>query len=571
MVKAFKRYIGIFKGVKLPWFILFCVLAVAIFDTVVGVEAATLTASIIDASKNTIKSETLVRYAVLLLSTGALALIQDYLTEYSREKINYGVRMKMWNKLMRLPTKYYDGENANEMVSRVTTDSASASSYFSLAITCFTTVYGAVYVFKRLYSFEPTLTTWMLLIIPCTIGVGAVYAIVAHKAGFATNKTFASTTGYMAERLHNLRLIKAFVNEKHEIAVSKKRFRKQYGAELTLELTLAIMDIGMEVLSCVSLAITFLVGGSMVAKGTLTVGRLVSFYTLSSMVGLNMANLFMSGGAIFEVNGLVKKISHMFKLDDESTEGQTFESEGDLKFDHVSFAYSDVPVLQDVNCTIRKGRVTAIIGTNGAGKSTMLKLLERMYRPADGTITVDGNNIDDYSISSWRKSFALVAQESPLMDGTVRENMLYGVEREVSDEELIEAAKLANAYDFIMATPGGFDASVGPGGSNFSGGQRQCIAIARAIMRDAKYLLLDEATSNLDAVCEGMVTSALDRLMEGKTTIMIAHSYRATLSADDVIIMKDGTVVETGTPKELLENSEYYRMFARQTSREEIV
>ena len=571
MVKAVKRYASIFKGVKLPWIGLLCLLAVRVFDTVVGVETVTLTASIIDATQNTIKTETLVRYAVFMLATGGLAMAENFFTEYSTLKIDCGVRVKMWNKLMRLPSRYYDGENGNELVSRVTRDSAAASSYFTLAINCFTTVYGAVYVFRRLFSFEPTLAAWLLLIIPCTIGVGAVYSVVGYKAGVATNKTFSATTGYLTERVHNLRLIKAFVTEKREIAVSKERFRRQYGAELVMELTVAIMQMGVQILSCVGLAVSFLVGGTMVANGTLTVGKLIAFYTLSGMVGMNMANLFMAGGAVFEVNGLVKRISHILDVEDESTEGQTFEDEDDLKFENVSFSYGDVPVLQGVSCTIRRGRVTAIIGTNGAGKSTLLKLLERMYQPTGGTIMVGGANVEEYSIPSWRRSFALVAQDSPLMDGTVRENMLYGVEREVSDEELIEAAKLANAYDFIMATPGGFDEPVGPGGTNFSGGQRQCIAIARAVMRRAKYLLLDEATSNLDAVCESMVTSALDRLMEGKTTIMIAHSYRATQLADDIIIMKDGVVAEAGTPEELLKNSEYYRMFARQTSKGEIV
>lgn len=569
MVKAIKRYAGLFKGVRLPWISLIILVAISVFDTVVGVETVTLTASIIDATQGTIKTDTLIQYAIFILSTGALGLSKDYFYQRVGQSISCGVRVKLWNKIMRLPSRYYDGENANELVSRVTSDSGSASTYFTLAVTLFSTIYGAVYAFKRLFSFETTLATWLLLIIPCTIGVGTLYSIVAYKAGFATNRTFASTTGYLAERVHNLRLIKAFVTEKVETAVSKNKFRKQYQAEFVLESTAAIMQLGIQILNVSCLAITFVVGGKMVADGTLTVGKLVAFYSLSGMIGLQMANLFMSGGAVFQVNGLVKKISHIMELDEESTVGKNFESEEDLRFEHVSFAYGEIPVLQDVNCTIRKGHVTAIIGTNGAGKSTMLKLLERMYQPAEGTIFVGGTDVGSYNITSWRQNFAIVAQDSPLMDGTVRENILYGVEREVTEEELVEAAKLANAYDFIMATPGGFDEPVGSGGTNFSGGQRQCIAIARAIMRKTPYLLLDEATSNLDALSENMVTSALDRLMEGKTTIMIAHSYRATKAADDVIIMKDGTVTETGTPQELLTNSEYYRMFARQTDKRE--
>ena len=565
MVKAIKRYLSIFKGVKLPWISMIITLALAILEITAEVESATLTANIIDASRNTIKSDMLIQYAVLLISSGALLLLHTYFNERVSQSINLGVRTKMWDKLMRLPTKYYDGENANELVSRVTSDSASASSYFILFVNTLSIIFSTVIVFRRLFSFEPTLSAWMLLIIPCTIGVGTIYAIVGHKAGFATNKTFAATTGYMAERVHNLKLVKAFVMEKPETDASKTYFRKQYKAEMIMELTLAIMDVGSQVLSIVSMAIAFIAGGAMVANGTLTVGRLVSFYTLSGIIALNMTNFFTSAGTIFEVNGLVKKISHIFELDDEPTEGKPFETEDDIKLEHVSFAYNEIPVLKDVNCTIRKGCVTAIIGTNGAGKSTIFKLLERMYNVSEGAISIGETNINEYSIPSWRRQFALVAQNTPLMDGTVRENMLYGIERDVTDEELIEAAKLANAYDFIVATPGGFDEPVGAGGSKFSGGQRQCISIARAILRKTLYLLLDEATSNLDALSENMVTTALDRLMKGKTTVMIAHSYRATQEADDIIIMKDGTIAEMGTPAELLANSEYYRMFMRQT------
>ena len=231
--------------------------------------------------------------------------------------------------------------------------------------------------------------------------------------------------------------------------------------------------------------------------------------------------------------------------------------------DHVDFAYGTQPVLKDLTVTIPKGKVTAIIGTNGAGKTTLFKLLERMYVPSSGVIKFGDTNIEEFSLSSWRKSFAIVAQDKPLLSGTVRENILYGVERKVSEEELVKVAKMANAYDFIMETPGGFDAQVGPGGSNFSGGQQQCIVIARAMMRNPDYLLLDEATSNLDVKSEQLVTAALQNLMKGRTTILIAHNHSATQFADQVIVMQGGKIEDCGTPEELLERSEYYQTFAR--------
>lgn len=234
-----------------------------------------------------------------------------------------------------------------------------------------------------------------------------------------------------------------------------------------------------------------------------------------------------------------------------------------LVFDQVTFAYQEErDVLKGVSVTIPMGKVTAIIGGNGAGKSTLFKLLTRLYEPKSGQILFGEQKIAQYDITQWRNRFAYVFQKNPLIGGTVRENMLYGLDREVSEEELIEAAKKANCYDCIMEKPGGFDEDVGLGGSNFSGGQGQCISIARAMLRDSDYLLLDEATSNLDVLSEAMVTDALNKLMENKTTILIAHSYAATCNADYVIVMRDGIAEAAGTPEELLQSNEYYQLFS---------
>lgn len=184
--------------------------------------------------------------------------------------------------------------------------------------------------------------------------------------------------------------------------------------------------------------------------------------------------------------------------------------------------------LKDVSVTIPAGKVTAIVGGNGAGKSTMFKLITRLYEPKSGEVRFNGENAAEYELGSWRGRFAYVFQRDGLIGGSVRDNIIYGLEREVSEEEIIAAAKSANCYDFIMEKPAGFDEDVGLGGSNFSGGQGQCICIARAMLRNADILLLDEATSNLDVTSTALVSEAMDNLMKNRTTVMIAHSFAAT-------------------------------------------
>ncbi len=571
MKKTLKRYVNIFKGVRLPWVWMLLLMAVTLLEITLGLESVEISASIIDASQSAIDTDKLVRYVVNLGLTLVTLMGQTYFSGVLSQKISAGVRVKVWDKLMRLPLGYYDTESANDLVSRVTSDSASASTYFTTSINFISTVYAGVVVFLRLFRLHVGLASWSLLIIPCTLGVGAIYSAISYHSALLGTRYNAKTTGYMTERVHNLRLIRALGAERYEKNKSAGIFKRQYWADLYGQGTVAFIVVGMQALGCMSLVISFVTGGKMVADGTLTIGTLVIFYGFSSAVSLHMSNLFMAFGAIIGANGALKKISQLLEQADEPEGGEEVAGEEDIVLDHVSFAYRDVPVLHDISCRIKAGCVTAIVGTNGAGKSTILKLLERMYAPNEGRILFGERKISEYNLTSWRHTLAIVAQDTPLMSGTVRENLTYGLGREVSDNELIEAVKLANAYDFIMEAPGGFDAEVGPGGSNFSGGQRQCLAIARAVIRAPRYLLLDEATSNLDAKCEADVATALDRLMEGRTTVMIAHSYRAAQAADEVIVMDAGHIVGMGSPEELLRTNTYYRIFARRADKEAVL
>lgn len=308
-------------------------------------------------------------------------------------------------------------------------------------------------------------------------------------------------------------------------------------------------------------------GGQLIPSGEVTIGDLTSFYMITGVVSVQLMQFFMNAGSVAGIFGTMKKTAQIMETDSEPSGGDPVPAIcSDIVFDHVSFSYTDErDVLRDVSMTIPMGRVTAVIGGNGAGKSTVFKLLARLYEPKDGAIRFGGEDIAQYELTDWRDHFSYVFQNEPLLGGTVRENITYGLEREVSDEELFAVAKKANCYDFVMAKPNGFDEDVGLGGSNFSGGQAQCIAIARAMLRSADYLLLDEATSNLDVMSEAMVTEAMANLMRGKTTVMIAHNYAATRSADHIIVMNDGAVEAEGAPEELLGSNDYYRLFSQTT------
>lgn len=566
-MKRIKRYQNIFRGVRIPWVMLAVLLILNIVESHVFLEQTTLTADIIDTSQKAINANQLVRFIVVLLVNSALSISINYINGWTDQKLSHGVRNKLWNKLMHLPTRYYDQESGDTLVSRVTTDSDHSATYFNIAIKFVSTVYASAVAVRQMYRYSPQLTFYMLIAMPILLTISALVGKLSFTANKKAQVAFADALGYLVERTRNLRLIKAARMEHAEQQSGKKRFDRQFQVSLLSTTVNSLTAALIPIFSGVGIVVSFVMGGRLVQEGVITVGKLVGFYTLSGLLSAHMLTFLQLYTSLKEANGRLDKVAELLETPDEKQEGIEFDvADADLVAENVSFSYSDTPTLNGVNFRIPKGQITAIVGPNGAGKSTLFKLLERMYDPDSGMLRFGEEDIKKYDLSSWRGSFAIVSQDKPLLSGTVRENILYGVRRKVEEDELIRVAKLANIYDFVMATPGGFDAPVGMGGSNFSGGQRQCIAIARAMMRNPDYLLLDEATSNLDAKSEKMVSQALTNLMKGRTTVMIAHNYSATRDATHIVVMKDGKVEAEGSPEEMLASNEYYRAFACKSS-----
>ena len=566
-MKRIKRYQNIFRGVRIPWVMFAVLLILNIIESHVFLEQTTLTADIIDTSQKAINANQLVRFIVVLLVNSALSISINYINGWTDQKLSYGVRNKLWNKLMHLPTRYYDQESGDTLVSRVTTDSDHSATYFNIAIKFVSTVYASAVAVRQMYRYSPQLTFYMLIAMPILLTISALVGKLSFTANKKAQVAFADALGYLVERTRNLRLIKAARMEHAEQQAGKKRFDRQFQVSLLSTTVNSLTAALIPIFSGVGIVVSFVMGGRLVQEGVITVGKLVGFYTLSGLLSIHMLTFLQLYTSLKEANGRLDKVAELLETPDEKQEGIEFDvADADLVAENVSFSYSDTPTLNGVNFRIPKGQITAIVGPNGAGKSTLFKLLERMYDPDSGMLRFGEEDIKKYDLSSWRGSFAIVSQDKPLLSGTVRENILYGVRRKVEEDELIRVAKLANIYDFVMATPGGFDAPVGMGGSNFSGGQRQCIAIARAMMRNPDYLLLDEATSNLDAKSEKMVSQALTNLMKGRTTVMIAHNYSATRDATHIVVMKDGKVEAEGSPEEMLASNEYYHAFACKSS-----
>jgi ATP-binding cassette subfamily B protein AbcA/BmrA len=311
-------------------------------------------------------------------------------------------------------------------------------------------------------------------------------------------------------------------------------------------------------------------GGLRVSNGSISAGELVAFilYLIQIVMPLGQITAFFTQlqKAIGATERMIDILGKPVEIQDQGA--QVPDADSSIKLQNVTFRYDEGDnIVKNVNFTILSGKVTALVGPSGSGKTTLFSLLERYYEPQEGSISYGNHAIRDFSLASWRSQIGYVSQESPLMSGTIRENITYGLDREVSDEELKIIAQMAYADGFIAELPEGFSTEVGERGMKLSGGQRQRIAIARALLRNPRILMLDEATSALDSTSERVVHEALNNLMIGRTTLVIAHRLSTVVDADQIIFLDKGSITGMGTHDELVNKHEKYREFARQQLR----
>ena len=553
------EYIGVHRGIQIPWIFLILIFAAALGSTYCSMHIASFTGDMVDANGN-VTTSALIRYALSYLGVAAFAAMNFLFSGYASEKINLGIRTKLWRKIMFVRQSNYDIDGGETLVSRVTTDCDFASKLLVTVVALLGLAVSVGIYVVRMYKINARLATATLILIPISVLVGWGYARIKFLVAQKTQAMLARTTTYLVERTKSLPLIKTANAQGEEIENGKDCFDEQYKIQIKTKFVDLFYNCLQTAYRILSLAIPFVVGAKLVAEGLAKVGMIVAFYTIAGTVATEATNIINNVGSIRAANGALARVIKTLKMSDEQAEtGKTMdEPDQDLTFTDVNFAYRERPILTDINCVIPKNKITAIVGSNGSGKSTLFKLIDRLYDPNSGSIRFGETDVREYDLHEWRKAFCLVAQGSPLMEGTIRENICYGCERPISNDELVKVARQARVYDFVSQLPDGFDSHVAPGGTNFSGGQRQLIAIARAIMNNPDYLLLDEATSNLDATSERIVMEALGELMKGRTTVIIAHSLSAIRNADHVIVLRNGVIEGCGSPSEVLNATDNY-------------
>jgi len=505
----------------------------------------------------------------IYLLKGACTYGQTVLMNYIGQRIVADLRNKVYGQIQMQPLSFFTKNPTGVLMSRITNDVGYIQGAVSEAITSllkdsFTLVCLIFVVFYR----DWRLAIVSLVIFPLTIYPIAKFGEKMRKLATRTQVTIGSLTTLLQETISGMRIVKAFVREDYE----KKRFAGEN--ENLFKLDLKSVSIGaisspfMEFLGGVGIAAIIFYGGYQVISGNSTPGTFFSF--LSALIMLyepikrltNVNNTIQQGIAgaqrVFSIIDTIPDIRN------KTDAAYLPKISRHIVIEDVTFCYDETPVLKNINLAINAGEVVAFVGMSGGGKTTLVNLIPRFYDVTTGRIMIDGHDIRDITIESLRGQIGIVTQQTILFNDTVRSNIAYG-DIEKNEEDIIRAAKAANAHDFIVNLSEGYDTLIGEQGVKLSGGERQRISIARALLKEAPILILDEATSSLDTEAEIEVQEALDTLMKGRTTLIIAHRLSTIRHADRIIVITNGEVVEEGTHESLLtKKGEYFRFYNMQ-------
>ena len=492
-----------------------------------------------------------------------LQFLQSWLMTGISQKICYRMRREISEKIQRLPMAYFEKRTVGEVLSRITNDvdtlGQSMGQSITQLITSVATIIGVLYM---MLTISPLMTLIALVILPVSALLVMLIVKFSQKYFSAQQRLLGEVNGQVEEVFSGQSVVRAF-NQEETVhgsfsAVNQQLYTSAWKSQFFSGLMMPIMTF-VGNLGYVAVALS---GAMLAVNGTISVGDITAFISYVKNFTQPITQLAQVSNMLQSMAAAAERVFEFLEEPEEQDTADALPSaanvKGDVSFRHVQFGYDpDKTIIHDFNCDVKAGQMVAIVGPTGAGKTTMVKLLMRFYDVDKGAITLDGVDLRDYTRSGLREGFGMVLQDTWLFRGTIMENIRYG-RLDATDEEVIAAAKAAHADHFIRTLPGGYQMELNEDATNISQGQRQLLTIARALLADNPIMILDEATSSVDTRTEQLIQSAMETLMQGRTSFVIAHRLSTIRSADLILVMKDGDIVEQGDHETLLKQGGFY-------------
>ena len=491
------------------------------------------------------------------------SLVQGLLMTQVAQKITYKMRDDMSKKIHKLPMNFFDKKNKGEVLSLLTNDIDTFGQYFNQSITTIiTSVCTIVGVLGMMFSINVEMTFISLLILPVSIFLLGGIVKKSQKYFKEQQEYLGHVNSEVEETYSGQNIVKAFNKEEECIEEFNKMNDKLYKVAWKSQFMGGFSHPLMNFISNIGYVAIAIIGSYFVMKGKMQIGDIQSFITYNKQYTQPLGQI---AQVLAQIQTMIAAAERVLEFLEEENEEDNLESitnaqelNGNIKFEHVKFGYNkDNTIIKDFNCDVKTGQKIAIVGPTGAGKTTLVKLLMRFYDLDEGKITLDGYDIKDFTKGDLRTHFGMVLQDTWLFSGTIKDNIKYS-NPDASDNDVIEAAKAAHVDHFIKTLPNGYDMLLNEETSNISAGQKQLLTIARVILANPKVLILDEATSSIDTRTELQIQNAMDNLMEGRTSFIIAHRLSTVRNADNILVINDGDIVEQGKHEELLRNNGFY-------------
>jgi ATP-binding cassette, subfamily B, bacterial len=506
----------------------------------------------------------LLAYLGLTLAVGVVSFCEEYLTEWVGGRIVVSLRTELFRHLQGLSLSFFDRRSLGDMIARLSNDIEEIEELMLSEIaSALTFLFQLVFFVGALFYLEWRLALVSLFVVPLFLLVARYFSRKIRDATREERRRSGSISAVAEESLSNAALVQAYNRQEHEISRFRRENEGNFVAEMASTRLSALFSPLVDLIELAGVLVVIAVGTWELSQGRLTIGGLLVFLIYLRQLYAPIRGLSNLLNTLYEATAGAERVIEFLDQKPSVTEQEDAftlkRARGHVEFDSVRFSYpgNERAALSDVSFEVGPGEVLALVGPSGSGKSTVAKLLLRFYDPHAGTVRLDGHDLRELTLRSLRENVAVLLQETLVFDGSVRENIAYG-KLEASEKEIVAAAKAADAHGFIEALPEGYDTVVGQKGRLLSDGQRQRVAIARAMIRDAPVLVLDEPTTGLDARSSENVMVPLQRLMEGRTTIVISHNLLTVRDATRIVVLEDGRITERGTHRDLLETNGSY-------------